>query len=62
MSNSFRSRCCMCLYIVLKILEFKVILLNFKSPYSQYIACVVVTKALTRNTVVLNPEDKFKLS
>ena len=33
-----------------------------QSPYSQYISCVVLTKALTRNTIVLSAQNKFELS
>lgn len=32
------------------------------SPYSQYISCVVLIKAITRNTVVLSTKEKYDLS
>lgn len=40
---------------------YKLLMQFKKSAYSQYIACIVLSKALTKNTVVLNSEDKYKL-
>ena len=40
----------------------KILLDRGISPYSQFISCRVLVKAISRNTVILSPQDKYDLS